>query len=309
MVFNGGHALQIIDAVTRKPLREFRASDGTIWVEGQHGNEFFLQVEGPEGIRTLCDDIEVDGTRVGYHVRHENFAAFPFHIGVDDGQGNEMAMKFSRQHTSDGTRYSRKQIGVVSATWYDVEIQQRSPSVDRTWTNNASRSNDSTGNVSRLSAPVYLSEDKKSGVGALKAVVGSKILTPAAPPVPASSPASTGAYPAQYWEPRTVEYWKPTRRRVTLKIHYCEAAGLVARKIAKSSNFGMVVTPASQVTARSKKKRSGDVLSRNKKKNGAKPESEIETVDLTSGSPAGANPKPPAGEISYKEQVRALKKR
>ena len=300
MVHNGGHSLQIVDAVTKQPLREFRASDGTIWVEGKHGNEFCLRVAGPPGIFTICGDIKVDGTDVGFQAKCGVLPQYTL-IGMNDGRGNATTMQFARVEKTGGTEHQGKQIGVVSATWFDARIYH-GPDIHQNTPRNAPNED-----IAPSDAAVYSPEDEKTSVGALKTVVGSQVLRKApapAPPVPVLT--NSGIV----LRPPIVEHWERGLRRVTLKIYYCEAAGLVARKIAKSSEFwaAAAVTPASQASTESNKKRPAALSSRTKKKKkgDAKPEPKTETVDLTGSSPASA---PPGKAMSYDDQIKALKKR
>ena len=67
MVNSGPFALRVIDASAGAALREYTDATGQVWVCGEEGKEFFVQVQhvASPGVDTECS-LSVDGNDIGY---------------------------------------------------------------------------------------------------------------------------------------------------------------------------------------------------------------------------------------------------
>ena len=59
-------SVALVDAVTQEQLSEYTASDGSTWVKGEPGDEFFVSVQTEVSNFSVVCCIEVDGKDIGY---------------------------------------------------------------------------------------------------------------------------------------------------------------------------------------------------------------------------------------------------
>ena len=59
-------SLSLVDAASHDPLPEYRAADGSWWVRGDAGGEFFVVI-GSEVTDSILCTVAVDGKDIGYH--------------------------------------------------------------------------------------------------------------------------------------------------------------------------------------------------------------------------------------------------
>lgn len=243
MVRVENHSMEILDAISLQPLREF-VHNGEVWVEGRPGNEYLIKISSHKyGTRSLADPIMIDGSSIGYIFQQGpdinlNATLGPIgSSGVEDTSGtvNCKAFRFSRPVFGDIGSTSHH--GSIQTTWFkarDSEVPS-SPVFFPSWKESDGVAIDS----------------KKNSVGSLKSTPGSSDVSVA----------------------KATSTWHMEEKICTITIRYCEAAGLVAQ--------GIIHAPPrdqSQSERGNSRKRSGPT---NNTDDAAKRWKDVEVVDLS----------------------------
>ena len=200
MVRRGDFSLELVDAATKQPLKEYEhqgAGGPECWVAGDPGGEFLLQLTSHMPGKTWAYPIKVDDTNIGTGLRFRKAGSCVTgllkqaqHYGA--GSCTTVAFKFAVPASGD---MGMAGCGTVSAVWsVAVDAATPAPGLQLTGTWGANKS---------AAAP----DAKKAGVGALKAEAGQTQTSTAWSNVTCRAGAELG--------------------RIT--IHYCAAAGLAVR--------------------------------------------------------------------------------
>lgn len=130
---SGQFSLQVINAETREPMKEFQCPEGKLYVEAEPDLEYFLRIQTDRSVGGVLTKaaIHVDGTSLGYDY-HLSTTAVSEDLGLwkcVDGAHSFVSLKFVLKRTravadAAAAASMRPPIGNISVSFYECQLGQ-----------------------------------------------------------------------------------------------------------------------------------------------------------------------------------------
>lgn len=269
----GNFTLEIINAESREPMKEFEAPDGKVYIEAEPDLEYFLRCSSDRpGCPLTYVSLDVDGTGLGYKNR---FTAKTTDLGLwkqVDGVSSYVALKFVLKRTravpaaagGDDAAAATPPVGCITAKFYEcIKGQGLVEAKDTDHTGKISAVDDSQ------SADNFSAMGQTTGKKAFASVAGSTVSGGAKAAVAAASASAaisgggfgggTQAVTKKEKKPRMKQKYDKGRRLGQISIHYTSALGFIHLGILPTAPAPVPAAATTNADGRGERKRGGSI--------------------------------------------------
>ena len=263
----GNFTLEIINAESREPMKEFEAPDGKVYIEAEPDLEYFLRCSSDRpGFPSTYVSLDVDGTGLGYKSR---FTAKTADLGLwkqVDGVSSYVALKFVLKRTravaAAAGGAATPPVGCITAKFYECTKGQglvEAKDADHTGKISAGDDGQSADNFSAMG--------QTTGKKAFASVAGSTVSGGAKAAVAAASAAVSGggfgggtqAVTKKEKKPRMKQKYDKGRRLGQISIHYTSALGFIHLGILPTAPAPVPAAAAADTDGGGDRKRGGNI--------------------------------------------------